>query len=50
MEGRQRLIRYGHLIALLRVLVKEKKISPEEARGIKKLIMKKYRVLSDYSA
>ncbi|MBQ7479411.1 MAG: hypothetical protein IJT01_11060 [Selenomonadaceae bacterium] len=49
-EENRDLMRYGHLNVLLQMLVKKKKVTLEEARGIKKIIMKKYRVLSDYSA
>ena len=49
-QGDRDLIRYGHLIALLHLLVKEGMLTEEEAQGIKERIMEKYNVLSDYSA
>lgn len=49
-EASQKLIRYGHLVAMLHTLVKKKALTVEEAQGIKKFIRKKYRIISEYTA
>ena len=49
-EERHRLMRYGHLIILLRRLVKAKAITEDEAEKIKQRIMKEYRIISEFTA